>query len=101
MSKRIKYTDEPIKLGKRMPDDFLPPPEWFKARRQQGIRVSYDRADDVLRMRLNDNPVARSRKDTPGVIVEYDADGKVVGIELLNASERSGNPRSIEVTVNG
>lgn len=26
MGKKITYTDEPMEMGERMPDDFLPPP---------------------------------------------------------------------------
>jgi uncharacterized protein YuzE len=99
MKKRIKYTDEPMELGAAVPD-LLPPPEWFAARRQKGVKVSYDQAQDVLRMQLNDNPVAKSKKDSPGVVLDYDARGHVIGIKLLHASRHSGNPRSIEVTVN-
>lgn len=80
--------------------DFLPPPEWFKAQRQKGVKVIYNQGVDVLRLQLNDGPVSESDESVPGVILDYDAAGKVVGIELLDASKRSANPRAIEVIVN-
>jgi uncharacterized protein YuzE len=37
-----------------------------------------------------------SDDDKPGVILDYDRDGNVVGIEILDASKRVENPQSIE-----
>jgi uncharacterized protein YuzE len=33
---------------------------------------------------------------TPGIILDYDQNGKIVGIEILNASKRIENPRALE-----
>jgi len=35
----------------------------------------------------------------PGVILDYDKDGNIVGIEILNASKRMENPRALEYAV--
>jgi len=35
----------------------------------------------------------------PGVILDYDADGNVVGIEILDASRRMENPTAVELSV--
>ena len=56
------------------------------------MKISYDPEVDVLSVLLNDNPIEESDEDRPGLILDYDADGNVVGIEVLNASMRVDNP---------
>jgi uncharacterized protein YuzE len=63
------------------------------------LRVLYDTEVDILSVLLNDAPVAESDQDKPGVILEYDASGNVVGFEILNASTRIANPMSVEYAV--
>ena len=99
MKKKIKYTNEPVEFGPRA-DDLLPSPEWFKLKRQRGVKVIYSEGEDVLRLQLSDEKVSESDESMPGVILDYDAQGHIIGGELLDASKRSRNPRSIEFTVN-
>jgi len=42
-----------------------------------------------------------SDEDKPGVILDYDKDSNIVGLEILDASKRMENPRSIEYAVAG
>ncbi len=56
------------------------------------MKISYDPEVDVLSVLLNDNPIEESDEDRPGLILDHDADGNVVGIEVLNASMRVDNP---------
>jgi uncharacterized protein YuzE len=63
------------------------------------MKVIYDPEVDVLRIILNSAAVAESDEDKPGVILDYDRDGNVVGLEILNASARIENPRSVEYAV--
>ncbi len=63
------------------------------------MKVIYDPEVDVLRIVLNSTPVAESDEDKPGLILDYDSDGNVVGLEILNASARIENPRSVEYAV--
>jgi len=63
--------------------------------------VTYDPAVDVLRILLSDAPVDESDEDKPGVILDYDKDGNVIGLEILEASKRIANPRSVEYAVTG
>ncbi|MBA4158332.1 MAG: DUF2283 domain-containing protein [Gemmatimonadetes bacterium] len=63
------------------------------------MKVIYDPEVDVLRIVLNSTPIAESDEDKPGIILDYDGDGNVVGLEILNASTRVENPRSVEYAV--
>jgi uncharacterized protein YuzE len=56
------------------------------------MKISYDPEVDVLSVLLNDRPIEESDEERPGLILDYDADGNVVGIEVLNASMRVDNP---------
>ncbi len=61
------------------------------------MKVTYDPEVDVLRVLFRDTPIAESDEDKPGVIFDYDKDGNIVGLEVLNASLRVENPREYAV----
>lgn len=63
------------------------------------MKVTYDPRVDVLTIRMSASPIEESDEDKPGVILDYDQDGNVVGIEILDASKRVENPRSLEYAV--
>ncbi len=63
------------------------------------MKVKYDQEVDVLTIRFSDVPVEESDQDKPGVILDYDKDGKIVGIEILNASKQIENPKVLEYAV--
>ena len=63
------------------------------------MKVTYDPQVDVLRILLSDAPIEESDEDKPGVILDYDKAGNVVGLEILEASKRVANPRSVEYAV--
>lgn len=65
------------------------------------MKVTYDAQVDVLRILLSDAPIEESDEDKPGVILDYDKAGNVVGLEILEASKRMTNPRSVEYAVTG
>jgi uncharacterized protein YuzE len=56
------------------------------------MRVVYDAKTDTLMIILNESPVAESDEDKPGVILDYDAAGNVVSLEVLDASRRVLQP---------
>lgn len=45
---------------------------------------------------LSDAPVVESDQDNPGVILDYDGDGNVAGLEILSVSKGMPNPMSVE-----
>ena len=65
------------------------------------MRVTYDPEVDVLRIVLSNSPIEESDEDKPGVILDYDKEGNIVGLEILDASKRVSNPRSVEYAVAG
>ena len=65
------------------------------------MKVIYDAETDVLRVVLTDSPIEESNEDSSGVILDYDSAGNVVGLDVLDASSRVNNPRSLEHIVTG
>ena len=65
------------------------------------MKVTYDSEVDVLRVLFRDSPIEESDEDKPGVIFDYDKEGNLVGLEVLNASQRVENPRKVEYAVMG
>lgn len=63
------------------------------------MKITYDPEVDVLRILFRDAPVEESDEDKPGVIIDYDKDGNMVGMEVLNASQRIENPRGVDYVV--
>ena len=63
------------------------------------MKVNYDVETDTLTVIFRDVPVAESDEEKPGVILDYDAAGNIVSIEVLDASRRVEEPG--KVTVNG
>jgi uncharacterized protein YuzE len=43
------------------------------------MKVTYDPEVDVLRILFRDAPIEESDEDKPGVILDYDKEGNVVG----------------------
>ena len=63
------------------------------------MKVTYDPHVDILRIELSGNAVVESDEEKPGTIIDYDDAGNIVGFEILDASKRIENPRSVEYAV--
>ena len=63
------------------------------------MRIIYDRETDTLTIIFADTPVAESDEDKPGIILDYDATGNLVSMEILDASRRVKAPSQIEYQV--
>lgn len=85
MSRKIKYTDEPME-AKVIPD-FLPPPGQLR-KSENAPRLVYTQRGDRLRMRFSGRPVKRRVKALGGVVLEYDAAQTLVSIVFTEASKR-------------
>lgn len=63
------------------------------------MKVIYDRETDTLTIIFTESPVAESDEDKPGVILDYDASGNLVSLEILDASQRVAVPSQIDYQV--
>jgi uncharacterized protein YuzE len=63
------------------------------------MRAKYDPKTDTLSMEFSSAPVAESDEGKPGVILDYDAAGNLVGLEVLDASKRLTETRTMQFQV--
>jgi uncharacterized protein YuzE len=65
------------------------------------MRVRTDEAADALYIRLEESEIVESEEVSPGVILDFDDGGRVVGIEILNVRQRlpGADLRRVEVEV--
>jgi uncharacterized protein YuzE len=54
------------------------------------MRIEYDKEADALYIVLRDVPASDSTDLEEGVTIDLDGDGHIVGLEVLDASERLG-----------
>ncbi len=52
------------------------------------MRIKVDKDNDALYFRLDETGIVDSEEVQPGVILDYDANNNVVGIEILGLSKR-------------
>lgn len=60
------------------------------------MKLKVDKTNDVLYLRLDESTIVESEEIQPGVVLDFDKDGKVVGIELLGLSTRT-TPETLRV----
>lgn len=63
------------------------------------MNITYDRKTDTLSIVLASRAVAESDEDKAGVILDYDVEGRLVGIEILDASKTMPDPASVNLKV--
>jgi len=63
------------------------------------MEIRYAKDVDVIYIKLNDSKVAESDEDKPGIILDYDESGGIVGIEVLNASKKIKQPNGVTYEV--
>ncbi|MBE2223942.1 MAG: DUF2283 domain-containing protein [Anaerolineae bacterium] len=52
------------------------------------MKVKIDKECDALYFRLDDDDIVDSEEVQPGIILDFDENGRVVGIEILSLSTR-------------
>ena len=65
------------------------------------MRINYDEKTNTLTVVFRDVPVAESDEEKAGVILDYDAAGNIVSIEVLDASRRVEEPRKVTMHTEG
>ncbi|MEN9217903.1 MAG: DUF2283 domain-containing protein [Gloeomargarita sp. DG_2_bins_126] len=58
------------------------------------MKIIIHKQDDALYLRLNESPIFESEQVRDGIVIDYDTEGQVVGIEVLYVSQRS--PQTLE-----
>ncbi len=57
------------------------------------MKLRIDKDADALYLRLDDAKIIESERVAPGVIVDFDSKNRVVGLEVLNVSQRVPKPK--------
>jgi len=55
----------------------------------------YDPEVDALALRLIDRKIADTHELEPGILIDLDVDGNIVGLEILDLQERIDDTRSV------
>jgi|KNS12BottometaT_FD_k123_193768_2 uncharacterized protein YuzE len=59
------------------------------------MKVTYDPETDTLTIRFNDSPITESDEIQEGIIADMDVKGRIIGLEILAASELVAEPQNI------
>jgi uncharacterized protein YuzE len=60
------------------------------------MKLKIDKENDALYFRLDETAIVESEQVQPGIILDFDANGRVVGVEMLNLSLRT-EPEKLRV----
>ncbi|KPF73236.1 hypothetical protein IP69_00220 [Bosea sp. AAP35] len=52
------------------------------------MKTHYDPEADALYLRFADSTVAESEEVRPSVVFDFDAEGRIIAVEILDASEQ-------------
>lgn len=52
------------------------------------MRIHYDEKVDALYLRLDDSKIVDSEEVRPGIVLDFNAENEVVGIEVLDLKRR-------------
>jgi len=64
------------------------------------MKAFYDSHADTMSVILKDNvAVHESDEDKPGVILDYDKEGNLISLEILDASKRVTDTRNVDFQV--
>lgn len=63
------------------------------------MKIVYDPEKNIVQISLNNCSIAETAQISPNLILDYDEDGQVIGVELRNASESVDDPYAIAYAV--
>ncbi|HEX8165930.1 MAG TPA: DUF2283 domain-containing protein [Beijerinckiaceae bacterium] len=52
------------------------------------MRTIYDERNDTMFVRFAETAIIESEEVSPGLILDYDAEGRIVAVEFLNAPKQ-------------
>ena len=59
------------------------------------MKIKYDKETDIVYISLSSQKIAESDQEKQDIILDYEADGQIVGIEILNASSKMEQEKGI------
>jgi len=65
------------------------------------MKVIFDPETDTLSLIFREDKIAESDEVKEGVIIDYNKDGKIVSMEILDASEQITEPEGILYELKG
>ena len=65
------------------------------------MKIEYNPKADAMYIRLIVGTVVESDELRPGMVFDFDAAGRVLGIEMLDVSQRTDNPRELAMELVG
>ena len=65
------------------------------------MKIEYDPSADAMYIRLLAGQVVDSDEARPGVVLDFDAEGRVLGIEMLGVSQRTDKPHEMALELKG
>ena len=71
------------------PEDKWPVVTTFEIQADLDVHVKIDKNSDALYFRLDESRIVESEEIRPGVILDYDKDNRVIGVEFLSISQRA------------
>ena len=63
------------------------------------MKVIYDPEQDILQIALVSAVIEETAQISPGLVLDYDEDGQVIGLEIRKASTRTDSPFAISFNV--
>jgi uncharacterized protein YuzE len=63
------------------------------------MKVVYDPDKDILQIALIERTVEETAQIAPGLVLDYDEDGNVIGLEIRKASTKVDSPYAISYLV--
>lgn len=52
------------------------------------MKMYYDEKADALYLRLDESKIIESEEVQPGIVLDYNADNQVIGVEILRVKDR-------------
>lgn len=63
------------------------------------MKSIYDPDRDILQISLTEAVVEETTQISPGLILDYDEDGRVIGLEIRKASQKVDDPHNLTHSV--
>jgi len=63
------------------------------------MKIKYDKELDILYIRFTDEKISESDSEKPGMVLDFDSQGGIVAIEILNASRKMPQPTKFEYEI--